>query len=166
MHVRSRTAGILVVPLMILVYLTGFILSMRDVRPDSAKYPMLLIYALAALAVVCTVVELLKNRRSAYTGTDESPPGWAHSARRGIRRWAGLGASLVLLALYRLAIPVLGFYVATALFVALLQVALRSLQEERRISFAWILALAPGVALVCYLFFERLLELPLPSAGI
>ncbi len=118
------------------------------VGPDF--YPRIVLAITAALALCLVAVDVVAHRRGRA----------APAAPRKARNYALVAVSFGIFAVYVLALPYLGFRIATFVFVAVMQVFLERPANPRR----WIIviALAFAAALATYLVFESYLQVLLP----
>ena len=122
----------------------------------AAFYPRVVLSFMAILSVLLITSDWRAQRKRRPLPAS-STPGEPAAAPPNYRL---VLATFVVFALYIVLLPLLGFRIATVLFVACLQVALEWPRAWRR----WLLvaAVAIGAALVCDLAFERYLSVLLP----
>ena len=115
-------------------------------------YPLIVLAFMAATSALLLVQDLLAQRRAAPVAAD---------APAGPQRAYGLVlAAFVAVAIYIVLLPLLGFRISTALFVAGLQAVLERPTTLRQWGIQ--IALAVATAAVAYLVFERYLSVILP----
>jgi putative tricarboxylic transport membrane protein len=117
-------------------------------------YPTLVLVFMAAMSAVLVIQDVVAQRHAAA-------PVAAEPAREVPRRNYGLVlAAFVAVGIYIALLPLLGFRIATALFVAGFQAVLERPATLRQ--WAVQTAIAVGTAAVTYLVFERYLSVILP----
>jgi hypothetical protein len=117
-------------------------------------YPTLVLTFMAAMSAVLVIQDVVAQRRSepaVAAGADVAQPK---------RNYLLVLASFITVAIYIALLPLLGFRIATALFVAAFQAVLERPMTLRR--WAVQTAIAVGTAAVTYLVFERYLSVILP----
>lgn len=147
--------GRLSVPTALLVYALLFHFNVRDLPPAAGLLPELMIALLASLLVWDIIDEALQwRRRSRPPWRNEGRALWELFRDHGYRP-AGI---IVLTAIWLfVGMALLGFYVATTLFIV---VALLVLGERR----AWLIGLLTIVAMgITYATFTTALNLRLPT---
>jgi putative tricarboxylic transport membrane protein len=117
-----------------------------------AFYPRILLGITAALSVVLVVSDLLNRRRPAASASAGSAPAFRGRYRLVLLAFAIFSAYIYLL-------PVVGYRLATFLFVGGLQVAL---EPPRGMRWALVLAVALVTTVVTYYVFEGYLSVLLP----
>ena len=138
----------------------GLLLLTRELPPPvmvpigPAFYPRLVLSFMALLSVLLVATDWRAQRRRRAVVT----PATAAARRRP--NYARVLATFVAFGLYILLLPLLGFRIATVLFVAGLQVV----REWPRTWQRWLLvaAVALGTTIVCDVAFERYLSVLLP----
>lgn len=152
---RDSVAGFLCLALSLwLLYLTRGLPRNPLVPVGPDFYPRIVLTIMAILSVALIVSDLLSNWRSPHTAAiSDAPP-------QDRRNYPLVGATFAVFAVYVLLLPLLGFRVATFLFVAALQVVLETPQGWRRWAVIIIAALATVV--LTYFAFEVYLSVLLP----
>ena len=138
----------------------GLLLLTRGLPPavmvpiGPAFYPRLVLSFMAILSVLLIVTDWRMRRARRATAM---PPPTTAAARPNYLR---VLVTFVTFGVYVLLLPMLGFRIATVLFVASLQVVLEWPRSWRR----WLLvaAVAIGTTIVCDVAFERYLSVLLP----
>jgi putative tricarboxylic transport membrane protein len=120
-------------------------------------YPALVLVFMALASLVLVLQDLVAQRRAPATVSDEPAP------VQPKRNYGLVLASFVVVAIYIALLPLLGFRIATALFVAAFQLVLERPTTMRQ--WAIQLAIAVGTAAVTYLVFERYLSVILPRGS-
>ena len=120
-----------------------------------AFYPRVVLTILGILGAMLLAFDLIAVRRrrttaAAPSAAEAGPP----------RNYPLVLATFVLFGLYILALPQLGFRIATFLFAAALQVALDWPRDAKRWMLVAVVALA--TTLICHLVFETYLSVLLP----
>jgi hypothetical protein len=120
-------------------------------------YPALVLGFMALASLVLVLQDLVAQRHAPATVSDEPAPAQPK------RNYGLVLASFVVVAIYIAMLPLLGFRIATALFVATFQLVLERPTTMRQ--WAIQLAIAVGTAAVTYLVFERYLSVILPRGS-
>ncbi|MCA6116660.1 tripartite tricarboxylate transporter TctB family protein [Bradyrhizobium sp. WSM 1738] len=149
---RDGIAGLILLAISLFLLVKSFQLPSLPIVPvGPGFYPAIVLSLMATASALLVLQDLLKRR---------APAGAVAAPRRNYRRvliaFAIVGAYVVLL-------PLLGFRVATALFVGALQAALDRPRTVRQ----WVVlaAIAFGTAVVSYFVFERYLLVLLPRGA-
>jgi putative tricarboxylic transport membrane protein len=116
-------------------------------------YPALVLSFLAVTCALLVVQDATARRRSAATAPETTPAGPPRAY--GLVAWA-----FVTVAAYIALLPLLGFRIATVLFVAVFQAVLERPTTARQ--WATLVVIAIGTSAVTYLAFERYLTVLLP----
>ena len=152
---RDSVAGFLCLALSLgLLYLTRELPRNPLVPVGPDFYPRIVLTIMALLSVALIVSDLLSNWRlrnaAAATG---APPQYR-------RNYPLVGATFAVFAVYVFLLPVLGYRVATFLFVIALQIVLERPRSLRH----WIVVVVAALAtvVVTYLAFETYLSVLLP----
>jgi putative tricarboxylic transport membrane protein len=116
-------------------------------------YPTLVLVFMALTSAVLLIQDLLAQRQAPASGVEPVPA-------QPRRAYGLVLAAFVAVAIYIALLPLLGFRIATALFVAGFQMVLERPTTLRQ--WAIQLAIAIGTAAVTYLVFERYLSVILP----
>jgi putative tricarboxylic transport membrane protein len=120
-------------------------------------YPALVLVFMALASLVLVLQDLVAQRHAPAAVSDEPAPAQPK------RNYRLVLASFVVVAIYIALLPLLGFRIATALFVAAFQLVLERPTTMRQ--WAIQLAIAVGTAAVTYLVFERYLSVILPRGS-
>ena len=121
-------------------------------------YPTIVLVFMAAMSAILLVQDVLVQRHAAVLS------GGTNSAAAGPKRnYVLVVAAFIAVGIYIALLPMLGFRIATALFVAGFQAVLERPVTLRQ----WViqLAIAIGTAAVTYLVFERYLSVILPRGS-
>jgi putative tricarboxylic transport membrane protein len=151
---RDGIAGLVLLAVSLVLLVKSFQLPSLPIVPvGPGFYPAIVLSLMAAASALLVLQDLLKRRPAAVAGAGDAPP---RNYRLVVIAFAIVGAYVVLL-------PLLGFRVATVLFVGALQAALGRPQTARQ----WVVlaAIALGTGLVSYFVFERYLLVLLPRGA-
>ena len=147
---RDGIAGLILLAISLFLLVKSFQLPSLPIVPvGPGFYPAIVLSLLAAASALLVLQDLLKRRVPA--GADGAP---RRNYRLVVIAFAIVGAYVVLL---------LGFRVATVLFVGALQAALDRPRTVRQ--WGMLAAIALGTALVSYFVFERYLLVLLPRGA-
>jgi putative tricarboxylic transport membrane protein len=151
---RDGIAGLILLAISLVLLVKSFQLPSLPIVPvGPGFYPAIVLSFMAAASALLVLQDLMKLRPVAETGAGDAP-------RRNYR--------LVLIAFaivggYVLLLPLVGFRVATVLFVGALQAALGRPQTARQ--WGVLAAIALGTAAASYFVFERYLLVLLPRGA-
>jgi hypothetical protein len=120
-------------------------------------YPALVLGFMALTSLVLVLQDVVAQRRARPVQVPEP------AAAQPKRNYGLVLASFVTVALYIAVLPLLGFRIATVLFVAAFQIVLERPTTLRQ--WAIQLVIAVGTAAVTYLVFERYLSVILPRGS-
>ena len=151
---RDGIAGLILLAISLVLLVQSFQLPSLPIVPvGPGFYPAIVLSFMAAASALLVLQDLMKRRAPVAAGTSDAP---RRNYRLVVIAFAIVGAYVALL-------PLMGFRVATALFVAALQAALDRPQTTRQ----WIVlvAIALGTAAVSYFVFERYLLVLLPRGA-
>ena len=151
---RDGIAGLILLAISLVLLVQSFQLPSLPIVPvGPGFYPAIVLSFMAAASALLVLQDLMKRRVPVATGTSEAP---RRNYRLVVIAFAIVGAYVVLL-------PLLGFRVATVLFVGALQAALGRPRTARQ----WVVlaAIALGTAAVSYFIFERYLLVLLPRGA-
>jgi hypothetical protein len=112
-------------------------------------YPRIILSITALMALALVVSDIVARRRSTVP-----------AAPRAASRYGLVAAAFAVFAAYVLALPFLGFRIATFVFVAAMQALLEPPRTPRR--WAVLIVVALATAAVTYFAFERYLQVLLP----
>ena len=152
---RDGITGLIVLAISLVLLVQSFQLPSLPIVPvRPGFYPAIVLSFMAGASALLVVQDLMKRRApAAAAGASEAP-------RRNYRLVA---IAFAIVGAYVVALPLLGFRVATALFVGALQAALDRPQTARQ--WTVLLAIALGTAAVSYFVFERYLLVLLPRGA-
>ena len=120
-------------------------------------YPTLVLVFMALTSAVLLIQDVLAQRRAPAAAPGSAP------AAEAPRAYGLVLAAFVAVAIYIALLPLLGFRISTALFVAGFQAVLEPPRDVRRLAIQ--LATAIGTAAVTYFVFERYLLVILPRGS-
>ena len=151
---RDGIAGLVLLAISLVLLVKSFQLPSLPIVPvGPGFYPAIVLSFMAAASALLVLQDLLKRRVPAGADAGEAP---RRNYRLVVIAFAIVGAYVALL-------PLLGFRVATVLFVGALQAALGRPQTARQ--WAVLAAIALGTAAVSYFIFERYLLVLLPRGA-
>ncbi len=151
---RDGIAGLVLLAISLVLLVKSFQLPSLPIVPvGPGFYPAIVLSFMAAASALLVLQDLLKRRVPAGADAGEAP---RRNYRLVVIAFAIVGAYVALL-------PLLGFRLATVLFVGALQAALGRPQTARQ----WMVlaAIALGTAAVSYFVFERYLLVLLPRGA-
>jgi putative tricarboxylic transport membrane protein len=150
---RDGIAGLILLAFSLVLLGESFRLPSLPIVPvGPGFYPAIVLGFLAAASAGLVAQDLMKGRRRAAATAPATPRNY----RLVVAAFAITGAYVALL-------PLLGFRLATVLFVAALQAAIEIPRTPRR--WAVLAAIALGAAAATYLVFERNLLVLLPRGA-
>ena len=151
---RDGIAGLVLLAISLVLLVKSFQLPSLPIVPvGPGFYPAIVLSFMAAASALLVLQDLLKRRVPAAADAGEAP---RRNYRLVVIAFAIVGAYVALL-------PLLGFRLATVLFVGALQAALGRPQTARQ--WAVLAAIALGTAAVSYFVFERYLLVLLPRGA-
>ena len=151
---RDGIAGLILLAISLVLLVKSFQLPSLPIVPvGPGFYPAIVLSFMAAASALLVLQDLMKRRPAAAAGAGDAPP---RNYRLVVIAFAIVGAYVVLL-------PLVGFRVATVLFVGALQAALDRPRTVRQ----WVVlaTIALGTAVVSYFVFERYLLVLLPRGA-
>jgi hypothetical protein len=151
---RDGIAGMVLLAISVVLLVKSFQLPSLPIVPvGPGFYPSIVLSFMAVASALLVLQDLLKRRAPAVADAGGAP---RRNYRLVVIAFAIVGAYVVLL-------PLVGFRVATVLFVGALQAALGRPQTARQ----WVVlaAIALGTAALSYLIFERYLLVLLPRGA-
>jgi hypothetical protein len=151
---RDGIAGLVLLVVSLVLLVQSFQLPSLPIVPvGPGFYPAIVLSFMAAASALLVVQDVIKHRAPAEAGVSDAP---RRNYRLVVIAFAIVGAYVALL-------PLLGFRIATVLFVGTLQAALDRPKSARQ--WAVLAAIALGTAAVSYLVFERYLLVLLPRGA-
>ena len=151
---RDGIAGLILLAISLVLLVQSFQLPSLPIVPvGPGFYPAIVLSFMAAASALLVAQDVLKHRVPAEAGVGDAP---RRNYRLVVIAFAIVGAYVALL-------PLLGFRLATVLFVAALQAALDRPKSARE--WAVLAAIALGTAAVSYFVFERYLLVLLPRGA-
>ena len=151
---RDGIAGLILLAISLVLLVQSFQLPSLPIVPvGPGFYPAIVLSFMAAASALLVVQDVMKQRVPAEAGVGDAP---RRNYRLVVIAFAIVGGYVALL-------PLLGFRIATVLFVAALQAALDRPKSTRQ----WVVlaAIALGTAAVSYIIFERYLLVLLPRGA-
>jgi hypothetical protein len=151
---RDGIAGLVLLAISLVLLVKSFQLPSLPIVPvGPGFYPAIVLSFMAAASALLVVQDVIKHRVPAEAAVSDAP---RRNYRLVVIAFAIVGAYVALL-------PLLGFRVATVLFVGALQAALDRPKSARQ--WAVLAAIALGTAAVSYFVFERYLLVLLPRGA-
>lgn len=151
---RDGITGLILLAISLVLLVQSFQLPSLPIVPvGPGFYPAIVLSFMAAASALLVLQDLLSRRAPAAAGAPESP-------RRNYRL---VVIAFAIVGFYVALLPLLGFRVATVLFVGALQAALGRPRTARQ--WGALAAIALGTAAVSYFIFERYLLVLLPRGA-
>ena len=151
---RDGITGLILLAVSLVLLVQSFQLPSLPIVPiGPGFYPAIVLSFMAGASALLVAQDLLRQPAGAPAGATEPP---RRNYRLVVIAFAVVGAYVVLL-------PLIGFRLATVLFVATLQAALGRPRTAR--GWAVLAAIALGTAAVSYFVFERYLLVLLPRGA-
>ncbi len=151
---RDGIAGLDLLAISLVLLVQSFQLPSLPIVPvGPGFYPAIVLSFMAAASALLVVQDVMKHRAPPEAGIGDAP---RRNYRLVVIAFAIVGAYVALL-------PLLGFRVATILFVGALQAALDRPTSARQ--WAVLAAIAVGTAAAAYIVFERYLLVLLPRGA-
>ena len=151
---RDGIAGLILLVVSLVLLVQSFQLPSLPIVPvGPGFYPAIVLSFMAAASALLVVQDVIKHRAPAAAVVSDAP---RRNYRLVVIAFAIVGAYVALL-------PLLGFRIATVLFVGTLQAALDRPTSARQ--WAVLAAIALGTAAVSYIVFERYLLVLLPRGA-
>jgi len=148
---RDGIAGLVLLAISLVLLVQSFQLPSLPIVPvGPGFYPAIVLSFMAAASALLVVQDVIKHRAPTEAGVVDAP-------RRNYRL---VVIAFAIVAGYVALLPLLGFRIATVLFVGTLQAALDRPKSARQ--WAVLAAIALGTAAVSYVIFERYLLALLP----
>jgi hypothetical protein len=156
-----RLGRVLLVPALLIPFAGYFLVSVRDLLPQSRYYPQAVAVLLIAVLVAIVVVDVRRWRRADQAeAAPEGPDGDSHEFDRSVptrERWVKIASCIGLTVLYLPGITILGFYTATGLYTFLAIVVLN------RRGVVWPFVAALSLTVGCYLALTFIFDIRLPG---
>jgi putative tricarboxylic transport membrane protein len=150
---RDGIAGLVLLAISLVLLVKSFQLPSLPIVPvGPGFYPSIVLSFMAAASALLVLQDLMK-RASVVAGADDAPR----------RNYRVVVIAFAIVGLYVLLLPLLGFRVATMLFVGSLQAALGRPRTPRQ--WTVLAAIALGTTMVSYFVFERYLLVLLPRGA-
>jgi hypothetical protein len=152
---RDGIAGLVGLAISLLLLPQAFGLPRLPIVPiGPGFYPALVLVFMAAMCALLVVQDLLAQRRAPVSDAEPRSPS------RPRRAYGPVAGVFVAVAAYVYFLPLLGFRIATVLFVCAFQLALERPARPR--DWAALLAFAVSTSALTYIAFERYLSVLLP----
>jgi hypothetical protein len=151
---RDGIAGLVLLGISLVLLVQSFQLPSLPIVPvGPGFYPAIVLSFMVAASALLVVQDILKQRAPAEAGVSDAPR----------RNYALVVIAFAIVGAYVALLPLLGFRLATVLFVGTLQAALDRPKSARQ----WVVlaAIALGTAAVSYFIFERYLLVLLPRGA-
>lgn len=154
---RDGIAGLVLLAISLVLLVKSFQLPSLPIVPvGPGFYPSIVLSFMTAASALLVLQDLLKHRAPAAPDAGET----VDAPRRNYRIVA---IAFAIVAGYVVLLPLLGFRLATVLFVGVLQAALDRPRSARQ--WTVLAAIALGAAMVSYFIFERYLLVLLPRGA-
>lgn len=152
---RDGIAGLVCLAISLVCLYFSFGLPQLPLVPVGPGFYPRIVLVFAAVLSVILIVQDVMNRRMPARATGQPPV-----PRTGRERYRLVGLVFIVFGLYVVALPALGYRVATALFVAAMQAVLDLPRDMR----GWIVlaAIAVATSAATYLVFDTYLTVLLP----
>ena len=151
---RDGIAGLVLLAISLVLLVKSFQLPSLPIVPvGPGFYPAIVLSFMATASALLVVQDVIKHRAPAEANVGDAP---RRNYRLVVIAFAIVGGYVALL-------PLLGFRIATVLFVGTLQAALDRPKSAR--DWAVLAAIALGTAAVSYFIFERYLLVLLPRGA-
>ena len=151
---RDGIAGLILLAISLVLLVQSFQLPSLPIVPvGPGFYPAIVLSFMAAASALLVLQDIVKHRVTAPAGAADTPP----------RRYRLVVIAFAIVGGYVVLLPLLGFRVATVLFVAALQAALGRPRTARE--WAVLAAIAVSTAVSSYVIFERYLLVLLPRGA-
>jgi len=151
---RDGIAGLVLLAISLVLLVQSFQLPSLPIVPvGPGFYPAIVLSFMAAASALLVVQDVIKHRTPAGAVVGDAP-------RRNYRL---VVIAFAIVTAYVALLPLLGFRIATVLFVGTLQAALDRPKSARQ--WAVLAAIALGTAAVSYVIFERYLLVLLPRGA-
>jgi hypothetical protein len=152
---RDGLAGLVLLAISLVLLVQSFSLPYLPLVPvGPGFYPRIVLSVLAVVSIWLVVQDWLKQRAARGTAPRTAPPG---------RNYGMVGALFALIAAYVGLLPLVGYRIATFLFVASVQATLGRPRDAR--GWTVLVAIALATVLATYLVFERYLLVLLPRGS-
>jgi hypothetical protein len=151
---RDGVTGLILLAISLFLLFKSFQLPSLPIVPvGPGFYPAIVLSFMAAGSALLVLQDVMKHRQAAAAAATDAPP---RNYRLVAIAFAIVGAYVVLL-------PLLGFRLATLLFVSALQAALGRPRTTRQ--WTVLAAIALGTTILSYFIFERYLLVLLPRGA-
>ena len=150
---RDGIAGLICLAVSLLLLPLSFGLPKLPIVPiGPGFYPIIVLVFMALTSVILLAQDVLAQRRAESAGGEETT--------QPKRAYGLVAAAFAVMAAYVALLPLLGYRIATALFVAAFQLTLERPATLRQ--WAVLAAIAIGTSAITYLLFDQYLSVLLP----
>jgi putative tricarboxylic transport membrane protein len=154
---RDGVVGLIGLSISLLLLPSAFGLPKLPIVPvGPGFYPTLVLVFMAITSAILLLQDIVAQRRAGSVAVDA-----ANAEPR--RAYDLVAAAFAVVAAYVVLLPIVGFRIATAAFVAAFQLLLERPETPRR--WAILIVIAVGTAVITYVVFERYLLVLLPRGA-
>lgn len=151
---RDGITGLILLAVSLFLLFKSFQLPSLPIVPvGPGFYPAIVLSFMAAASALLVLQDLMKHRPAAAAAATDTPP----------RNYRLVAVAFAIVGAYVVLLPLLGFRLATLLFVGTLQAALGRPRTVRQ--WTVLAAIALGTAMLSYFIFERYLLVLLPRGA-
>lgn len=151
---RDGITGLILLAVSLFLLFKSFQLPSLPIVPvGPGFYPAIVLSFMAAASALLVLQDLMKHRPAAAAAATDTPP----------RNYRLVAVAFAIVGAYVVLLPLLGFRLATLLFVGTLQAALGQPRTVRQ--WTVLAAIALGTAMLSYFIFERYLLVLLPRGA-
>lgn len=151
---RDGVTGLILLAISLFLLFKSFQLPSLPIVPvGPGFYPAIVLSFMAAASALLVLQDLMKGRPAAASVATDTPP----------RNYRIVAVAFAIVGAYVVLLPLLGFRLATLLFVAALQAALGRPRTARQ--WTALAAIALGTTMLSYFIFERYLLVLLPRGA-
>lgn len=151
---RDGITGLVLLAISLFLLFKSFQLPSLPIVPvGPGFYPAIVLSFMAAASALLVLQDLMKGRPAAASAATDTPP----------RNYRIVAVAFAIVGAYVVLLPLLGFRLATLLFVGALQAALGRPRTARQ--WTVLAAIALGTTMLSYFIFERYLLVLLPRGA-
>lgn len=151
---RDGITGLILLAISLFLLFKSFQLPSLPIVPvGPGFYPAIVLSFMAAASALLVLQDLMKHRPAAAMDATDTPP----------RNYRVVAVAFAIVGAYVVLLPLLGFRLATLLFVGTLQAALGRPRTVRQ--WTVLAAIAIGTTMLSYFIFERYLLVLLPRGA-
>jgi hypothetical protein len=151
---RDGVTGLILLAISLFLLFKSFQLPSLPIVPvGPGFYPAIVLSFMAAASALLVLQDLMKGRPAAASVATDTPP----------RNYRIVAVAFAIVGAYVVLLPLLGFRLATLLFVGALQAALGRPRTARQ--WTALAAIALGTTMLSYFIFERYLLVLLPRGA-